>query len=224
MKIDDIPPLDDDIQDILDAESGIHLPPANVQARIFSAVNARIAGGGASAPLVKAILPILGIFTFGALVPIAAFIALSPKTASAPVTRIVDVKSAPPPPPTSRSEIPPPPLSTSVPSPVPSPVPVPARVASIELRDTLAAERILLDSARSAFASGDADRALVAIEEHMRAFPRGVLTEEREALAVKALVMAGKYDEARARGELFRHRFPTSVSLRSVESSLTSIP
>jgi hypothetical protein len=51
-----------------------------------------------------------------------------------------------------------------------------------------------------------------------------VLREEREALAVKAFVLAGRGDEARARADKFRAKYPASLFLPAIESSLRSIP
>jgi hypothetical protein len=98
-----------------------------------------------------------------------------------------------------------------------------ASAESIDARG-LAAERMLLDAARSALARGEPDEALAATERHAATYPRGVLREEREALAVKALASAGRYAEARARGERFRAEFPRSVSLASVNATLASLP
>jgi hypothetical protein len=78
--------------------------------------------------------------------------------------------------------------------------------------------------ARTSVASGDPTHALAAIERHVREFPNGELSEEREALAVKALVMAGRYDAARARGAAFHTRWPRSVMTRAVESALATVP
>jgi hypothetical protein len=41
--------------------------------------------------------------------------------------------------------------------------------------------------------------ALTKLDEHGRRFPRGYLDEEREALAIQALVNVQRYDDARAR-------------------------
>lgn len=81
----------------------------------------------------------------------------------------------------------------------------------------LAAERGLLDVARVALARGDATEALTAVERHRREYPEGVLVEEREALAVKALVALGRRDEARARAEQFERRFPNGLMLPAVK-------
>jgi hypothetical protein len=88
----------------------------------------------------------------------------------------------------------------------------------------LAAESAILDIARAAIARGEADHALAAVDRHASAFPHGMLREEREALGVKALVLAGRGDQARAREARFRARYPESLFLPALESALRSIP
>jgi hypothetical protein len=61
-------------------------------------------------------------------------------------------------------------------------------------------------------------------ERHRREFPAGMLVEEREAIATKALVDAHRYAEAKSRGAAFERRFPQSAMLRSVRSSLATLP
>jgi hypothetical protein len=101
---------------------------------------------------------------------------------------------------------------SSAPS-VASPTP-PSAEASPE---TLATERALLDEARSAIAHGDAARATDLLDRHARTFPRAALVEEREALTVEALAVAGQSDEARAALAHFRARYPRSLFLSALE-------
>jgi hypothetical protein len=89
---------------------------------------------------------------------------------------------------------------------------------------SLLAEREILDRARDALAQRDGTQALALVEEHARAFPRPLLAEEREALAVQALVISGRSSEARARGAQFRATWPSSLFLPAVDASLESIP
>jgi hypothetical protein len=65
----------------------------------------------------------------------------------------------------------------------------------------------------------DGAAALATTEEHARRYPRGVLVQEREAIAVRALVLLRRTDEARARVDRFRQRFPDSLLLPALESS-----
>lgn len=82
--------------------------------------------------------------------------------------------------------------------------------------DHLAAERAALDVARTALGRGDGANALAACDEHARRFPRGALGEEREAIAVQALVLEHRSDDARARAERFRKTHPRSILLPAV--------
>jgi len=88
----------------------------------------------------------------------------------------------------------------------------------------LARERALLDQARAQIAAGEPARALDYVERHGRRHPQGALSEEREALAVNALVGLGRYREALQRGEAFRSRYPNSLLMPSVEAALLAIP
>jgi hypothetical protein len=80
----------------------------------------------------------------------------------------------------------------------------------------LAAERALLDVARTALGRGAGGNALAACDDHARKYPRGSLAEEREAIAVQALVLEGRNEDARARAERFRRTHPRSIFLPAV--------
>jgi hypothetical protein len=108
-------------------------------------------------------------------------------------------------------------VSVSIPRVAPPP-----STASVE--SDLGAERALLDRARAAFAAGDPAATLAAVNAHAKRFPNGRLEEEREALAVKALVGAGRYDEAKARAARFRTRFPASFLSLTVDEAIGTIP
>jgi hypothetical protein len=88
----------------------------------------------------------------------------------------------------------------------------------------LGPEQALLDVARSALARGRADEALTPLDQHARRYPKGVLVEEREALAVNTLVTLGRYDEARERSARFLRRYPKSLLRPSVEAAVDAIP
>ena len=83
----------------------------------------------------------------------------------------------------------------------------------------LAAERALLDVARAALGRGSPEEALEAAMRHAREYPSGVLTEEREALAIRALAASGNRDAAVARASRFRSRYPKSLLLPAVEGA-----
>ena len=88
----------------------------------------------------------------------------------------------------------------------------------------LAAERALLDVARSALARGEAGEAIVATDRHAREYPDGSLVEEREAIAVKALVALGRMDEARRRAHALEQRFPNGLTVRAVRAAVGETP
>ena len=80
-------------------------------------------------------------------------------------------------------------------------------------QESYAAELRLLQRAHGACALQDFANALALVAEHRRQFPNGRLAEEREALRVRALVGAGRMDEARRTAAAFAERFPRSVLL-----------
>ncbi len=89
---------------------------------------------------------------------------------------------------------------------------------------SLSAERALLDDARRALAQGDGALALSLASEHARRFAQPQLGEERETIAIQALILEGRYEEARARAARFRSASPNSLFLPAVDASLESIP
>ena len=95
-----------------------------------------------------------------------------------------------------------------------------ASSVAVSPSERIAAERLLLDDARSAFASGDYPKALLLLRRHGERFPAGVLAEEREALTVRALAALGKNDEADARARAFVAKYPESIMRPAVESAV----
>jgi hypothetical protein len=89
-------------------------------------------------------------------------------------------------------------------------------------RDTsLAAERAIIDMARTAVARGQGEPALAAVDRHEREFPHGRLAEEREWLAIQALVLTGARDAAKQRAARFRDGFPRSLMLPALDQVLS---
>jgi hypothetical protein len=80
-------------------------------------------------------------------------------------------------------------------------------------QESYAAELDLLYRSHAAYASGSFTRSLALLSEHARRFPKGQLTEEREALRVRALAGAGRTEEAKRASEAFAQRFPHSLLL-----------
>jgi hypothetical protein len=87
----------------------------------------------------------------------------------------------------------------------------------------LAAERALLDEARAKLAASDPAVALALLDDHARRFRKPQLAEEREAIAVQALVALGRDDDARARGAKFLSTAPHSLFAPVVEGALRGI-
>ncbi|MBN2573206.1 MAG: hypothetical protein JXP73_01455 [Deltaproteobacteria bacterium] len=108
----------------------------------------------------------------------------------------------------------------------PSPVRVPrAESGFAAARDRgLAAERKLVEMARSALARGRTDDALAALRRHARAFTKGQLAEERDSLFVQVLVAKGDFTHARKRAAAFYQRYPQSLFSPVVEQALRSMP
>lgn len=103
----------------------------------------------------------------------------------------------------------------------------PAAVASASAgraTGSLAAERRLLDVARGALGRDNGVEALAASDEHARRFPNGLLAEEREAIAVQALVECKRLADARARSERFRQAYPKSILLPAVIAAVAAEP
>ncbi len=90
--------------------------------------------------------------------------------------------------------------------------------------DALAVERSLLELARTAITRGDAPTALLQLARHSRTYPRGRLSEERDALWVQALVLNRSYAKAKAKAKAFKKRYPKSLFLPVVDHVLRDVP
>jgi hypothetical protein len=72
-------------------------------------------------------------------------------------------------------------------------------------------EAHLLGRAHAALRAGRVSEALTATTEHGQWFPAGALAEEREAIAIEALVRLGRHADARTRLTAFARRYPGST-------------
>jgi hypothetical protein len=86
----------------------------------------------------------------------------------------------------------------------------------------LSRERALLDLARENAAHGEPALVLEQVERHRQQFPKGRLGEEREALAIRALLALGHTEQARARAELFHATYPSSFLTPVIEAALSA--
>ena len=67
-------------------------------------------------------------------------------------------------------------------------------------------------------------RTLALTNEHRLRYPHGILDQEREALAIEALIKLGRLDEARPRARAFALTYPGSPHQARLERALTSAP
>jgi len=81
------------------------------------------------------------------------------------------------------------------------------------------AEVALLAQAQASLASRPSET-LARCDEHVRRFASGTLVQEREVLAIDALLRLGRRPEAEARASRFRASFPRSGHLRRIEALL----
>ncbi len=229
-------PLDRDLSALFAAERSRPAPLPEARARVLSRVIATVGApvpapeapsgrghGGAppaAAPVSGALLKpvLLGLALGGALV---AAVAVLDHPAPLPL----------PSPPAAAVLTPDPGVATASAEdePAPSAKAAPARPsaeASAPTRrdDSLTAERSILDEANRALGAGQTAATFEALTRHAEAFPRGRLSEEREGLWLRALLAAGRRDEARARAVRFKQLYPRSMLLPALESALGAIP
>lgn len=220
--------LDPGLRELLDRERADDPPvPAEAMARVLGRVLGSVGAtaapsppgeAGSGAPAASAVhriaRPLSLVLAFGA-GGIAGVLG-SNAFRRPPQDRIVYVDRVVAPPPAPHG-------SESAPAPSPpvaEPPRAPSAAPSASSGDP-AAERRLLEWARGSLGRGDPAGALAWLRRHEREYRSGQLAEEREALAIEALVALGRLDEARAREERFRQRYPTSVMLPAVEAAVT---
>jgi hypothetical protein len=163
--------------------------------------------------------------------------------AAVSVNRAVTHPSRPASPPAASEPTPPPELvPATAPAPVSAPAPTPARPpvsaplarrAHVRANSTLDSfsgagpqavetEIRLVESARARVIS-DPAHALQLCLQHDRTFPDGVMREEREAIAISALIALGRHAEAREHGARFLFGHPASPYGPSLKEQLRSI-
>ncbi len=238
----ELEPLDDDLLALVGAAKPVPELSGARKAALFEATTAKLgvlppggggggggatgAGAGAGAKLT---LALLATFAVGIAVGVLADRALLPERTAAP---FVTPLAQPTPPAAMNGDAGPHVAEIETVSPAslpdaPKAAPqhsAPAPSAEALSSRGLAAERALLDVARSALARGEAGEALAAAARHAREYPDGALVEEREAIAVKALVALGRKDEARTRVRALEQRFPTGLSVRAAKAAVDGAP
>ncbi len=81
----------------------------------------------------------------------------------------------------------------------------------------------LIDRADTKLRSGELAGALAVARDHEQRCPDGLLVQERERIAIEALVKLGRVDVARARARAFEERYPSSPHLRRVRQVIDGV-
>lgn len=97
----------------------------------------------------------------------------------------------------------------------PALTPTPAKEPGKPTPPAQPSEAELLEQARAAL-KADPARALQRANEHAARFPRGVLVQEREVMAIQALRKLGRSAEADKRAQAFAKAFPGSAFARKL--------
>lgn len=122
--------------------------------------------------------------------------------------------------PTARSAVPVEPSAEVLPSDAPAADALPPRAGSASATEVEAeteTEVHLLQRAQGALGASS-NAALALTDEHARRFPGGALAQEREFIAVNALLALGRGPEARARAARLIERFPNTAYRGRLES------
>lgn len=122
------------------------------------------------------------------------------------------------------------PETTAVPKPTSStrPKDLPARLEPATVADSVEAAPVresevdYLRHAQAALATSPSE-ALKMADQHSSLYPRGILVQEREVIAIDALTRLGRRADAAARANAFREAFPRSAHLSRV-TTLTEAP
>jgi hypothetical protein len=126
--------------------------------------------------------------------------AVAPRTVVAPVTHALP--PAPPPAP-KQAEV----VAPTEDAPVED---APSHKLEPHRLDALKAESALLTEARAELRSGNAAGAQASLDRLQTQFPKGMLTQEREVLAIEVLSAQGNTEGARRRAKAFVARYPKS--------------
>jgi len=99
----------------------------------------------------------------------------------------------------------------------------PASAASAEAPG-LEQELRLLEQARTRLSEGQPLATLEQLRQHRAKYPQSALEQEREALAIRALMATGRRAEAQKRAAAFVERYPGSMLRGAVERAVGTIP
>lgn len=237
---DEVKPLADDLSRLVRAERDISDVPDDAQARVMARLMKSVvppssgngeSGGGSNGTVARAATSaairspalLAGVFALGVATGVIGDRLARPSSNAVPTAASAPaVKPAPAEPETPSSPSPEsdPVRTYASPSPLPTTKTTAAPSVSVSPARQLADEQAILDIARAALNRGGGGAALEAVERHERRYPGGLLSEEREVLAIEALVLAGRTDDARARADRFEKRYPRSVLLPTVQAAV----
>jgi len=120
------------------------------------------------------------------------------------------------------------PTVTFVPAPSSAPSAAPSSSARVNARQGSApieapkeSELDLMRDAKAALPV-DPNQALSILNRHAKLYPSGVLAQEREVLAIDALLRLGRKSEASARAARFSSNYPTSAHWPHIQRSLSN--
>ena len=94
-----------------------------------------------------------------------------------------------------------------------APLPAPTGTSSASAAAPAESESAMLARAYEELRHGSPQRAVAVAAEHARAYPRGSYAQEREMIAIEALVKLGDRAAAGARAAAFRKAYPRSSHL-----------
>ena len=193
---------------------------ADLDQRVAPQLGGGGGGGGGGASLAKWVG---GVGSALVVAAVTAWLLLSTPTPTAapppeaPPPKPVATAPAPPPPSPAADEQPkPPPEPAKAPAPPPRATKAPPAAPARDAVDELA----LLDAAQAALQSGDVTGCLDRVAEHERDFPSGALVQEREVLAIEALLKRGDREAGEARAARFLSQFDSSVHRGRVRALL----
>jgi hypothetical protein len=169
-------------------------------------------------------LLLAGFVTVGALVSVIGFRARGNGINTATTRTVVSASPSPSVPRelTAEHPLPTPANATTVSSRTSLPLSSPAKdtkARAVASAQELPKEATLLLAARNAL-SQDPARALRITQEHVRLYPGGVLTQEREVIAIDALRRLGRMDLAEKRSSEFEKKYPGSVHRSKINQDL----
>jgi hypothetical protein len=127
----------------------------------------------------------------------------APPTANVTPRPVVTPPAAPPAPQVVAEE-------PAAPAPAPVVEDTPSRKPELPRQDLLKAESALLTEARAQLRSGNAAGAQASLDRLQKEFPKGMLSQEREVLAIEVLSARGNAEGAKRRAQAFVKAYPKS--------------